>query len=284
MPTKSINMHGKLYKLSDETIRTQAAAKAKAAKLRKQGKVAFLNPVKRKGKLTKYYVYEAPKGKRKVPTKRKAPIKRKALVKKDKLPTKSIDMHGQIYGLKDGIPRTQIQAQALAAKLRKEGKIAFLNPRKRKGQKTVYFVYQGVKAIRKRKVPVKRKAPAKRKSRVGKIVPTRRSGKGKVVASIKVKVPTKRKPGRPRKKLTQAQKTAAYKKAVKKTMEIKKKAPTKLKQDNRYLIGAPWLRSGRKGGWQQETVIASNQVEARKIYMKKHKLKRMPYGHSIEKY
>ena len=212
MPTKSINMHGKLYKLSDQTLRTQAAAKTKAAKLRKQGKVAFLNPVKRKGKPTKYYVYEALKGKRKAPTKRKAPAKRKAPVKrkaptKRKGPTKSINMHGKLYKLSDETLRTQAAARTKAIRLRKQGKVAFLNPVKRKGQITKYYVYEAPKA--------------KRKIRVGKIVPTRRSGKGRVVASIKVKAPIKRKPGRPKKKLTQAQKTTAYQKAVKKTMKTK---------------------------------------------------------------
>ena len=84
MPTKSINMHGKLYKLSDQTLRTQAAAKSKAAKLRKQGKVAFLNPVKRKGQITKYYVYEALKAKRKVPVKRKPGRPKKKLTQAQK--------------------------------------------------------------------------------------------------------------------------------------------------------------------------------------------------------
>jgi len=198
MPTKSINMHGKRYNLSDETIRTQAAARTKATRLRKQGKVAFLNPVKRKGKPTKYYVYEALKGKRKAPTKRKVPTKRKAPVKR-KGPTKSINMHRKLYKLSDETIRTQVAARTKAVRLRKQGKVAFLNPVKRKGQATKYYVYEAPKG--KRKAPTKRKAPIKRK------------------APTKKKAPVKRKPGRPKKKLTQAQKTKLYKEAVKKTME-----------------------------------------------------------------
>ena len=75
MPTNSINMHGKKYTLVDQTARTQTAARTKAAQLRKQGKVAFLNPQKRKGQVNKYFVYVAPKAIRKV--KAKIPVKKK---------------------------------------------------------------------------------------------------------------------------------------------------------------------------------------------------------------
>ena len=61
MPAKTINMHGKIYDLADEKSRTKLQAQEFAAEIRTQGKVAFLNPQKKKGQETKYYVYEAEK-------------------------------------------------------------------------------------------------------------------------------------------------------------------------------------------------------------------------------
>jgi len=157
MPTNSINMHGKKYTLVDQTARTQTAARTKAAQLRKQGKVAFLNPQKKKGKAPKYFVYQAQKAVRKV----KVKIPKKPGVRKVKAkgPTKSINMHGKKYTLVDQTVRTQAAARTKAAQLRKQGKVAFLNPQKRKGQVNKYFVYVAPKAIRKvkAKIPVKKK-------------------------------------------------------------------------------------------------------------------------------
>ena len=61
MPSKTINMHGKLYDLLDEQIRVKKVAQAKAQEIRDNGQVAFLNPQKRKDKETNYWIYVADK-------------------------------------------------------------------------------------------------------------------------------------------------------------------------------------------------------------------------------
>jgi len=73
MPAKTINMHGKIYSLVDEQIRTKLQAQKFAQEIREQGSVAFLNPAKRKGQETTYYVYMADKSLR-VSIKRNLPI------------------------------------------------------------------------------------------------------------------------------------------------------------------------------------------------------------------
>lgn len=166
MPTKSINMHGKKYNLTDETARTKAQAQAKAKALRKQGKVAFLNPQKRKGKTTKYHVYEAPKAVRK--TKPKTKGRPKSTSKKPSgtrgkmtnIPTRTINMHGKLYNLADETARTKTAAQAKAKAIRKQGGVAFLNPRKRKGIADKYFVYEAKKG--KRTITTRKTTPTKR--------------------------------------------------------------------------------------------------------------------------
>lgn len=66
MPSKTINMHGKLYDLLDEKIRVKKVAQTKAQEIRDGGKVAFLNPQKRKDKETNYWIYVAEKSARRV--------------------------------------------------------------------------------------------------------------------------------------------------------------------------------------------------------------------------
>lgn len=61
MPSKTINMHGKLYDLLDEKIRVKEIAQKKAQEIRDAGQVAFLNPQKRKDKETNYWIYVADK-------------------------------------------------------------------------------------------------------------------------------------------------------------------------------------------------------------------------------
>ena len=61
MPSKTINMHGKLYDLLDEQIRVKKVAQAKAQEIRDNGQVAFLNPQKRKDQETNYWIYVADK-------------------------------------------------------------------------------------------------------------------------------------------------------------------------------------------------------------------------------
>lgn len=64
------------------------------------------------------------------------------------MPAKTINMHGKIYDLADEKSRTKVQALKFAAEIREQGKVAFLNPQKKKGQETNYFVYQAEKSIR----------------------------------------------------------------------------------------------------------------------------------------
>ena len=64
------------------------------------------------------------------------------------MPAKTINMHGKIYNLADEKSRNKLQAQKFAAEIREQGKVAFLNPQKKKGQETNYFVYQAEKSIR----------------------------------------------------------------------------------------------------------------------------------------
>jgi len=61
MPAKTINMHGKIYDLVDEKIRTKEQALKFADEIRTQGKVAFLNPQKKKGIAINYFIYQAEK-------------------------------------------------------------------------------------------------------------------------------------------------------------------------------------------------------------------------------
>ena len=74
MPTKSINMHGKIYDLADKKIRTKLQAQKFAGEIREKGKVAFLNPSIKKGKQTTYFVYEAEKSVRTSNRKKSIPI------------------------------------------------------------------------------------------------------------------------------------------------------------------------------------------------------------------
>jgi len=64
MPAKSINMHGKIYDLTDEKLRTKIQAQKFASEIREKGKVAFLNPIIRKGQETMYSIYQAEKSTR----------------------------------------------------------------------------------------------------------------------------------------------------------------------------------------------------------------------------
>ena len=64
------------------------------------------------------------------------------------MPAKTINMHGKIYDLADEKSRSKLQAQKFAAEIREQGKVAFLNPQKKKGQETNYFVYKAEKSIR----------------------------------------------------------------------------------------------------------------------------------------
>jgi len=64
------------------------------------------------------------------------------------MPAKTINMHGKIYDLADEKSRNKLQAQKFAAEIREQGKVAFLNPQKKKGQETKYFIYQAEKSIR----------------------------------------------------------------------------------------------------------------------------------------
>jgi len=64
------------------------------------------------------------------------------------MPAKSINMHGKIYNLYDEIERTKIQAQKFAQEIREQGKVAFLNPLKRKNKETVYMIYVAEKSVR----------------------------------------------------------------------------------------------------------------------------------------
>ena len=64
MTAKTINMHGKIYDLADEKARTKEGALKFAAEIRTHGKVAFLNPQKKKGQETMYFVYQAEKSER----------------------------------------------------------------------------------------------------------------------------------------------------------------------------------------------------------------------------
>ena len=75
MPAKSINMHGKIYDLADEKSRTKDGALKLASEIRQQGKVAFLNPIKRKGQETMYCVYQAEKAVRNMSTRKNVSIK-----------------------------------------------------------------------------------------------------------------------------------------------------------------------------------------------------------------
>jgi len=52
-----------------------------------------------------------------------------------------INMHGKIYDLYDDVDRSQVDAKAELVKIHATGKRAFLNPRKRKDQKTTYYIY-----------------------------------------------------------------------------------------------------------------------------------------------
>jgi len=61
MPSKQINMHGKIYDLLDEKIRIKKIAQTKAQEIRDNGQVAFLNPQKRKDQETNYWIYVAEK-------------------------------------------------------------------------------------------------------------------------------------------------------------------------------------------------------------------------------
>ena len=61
MPSKTINMHGKIYTLLDEKIRVKKVAQIKAQEIRDASQVAFLNPQKRKDKETNYWIYVAEK-------------------------------------------------------------------------------------------------------------------------------------------------------------------------------------------------------------------------------
>lgn len=61
MPAPTINMHGKIYDLVDEKVRTKEQALKFADEIRTQGKVAFLNPQKKKGKAINHFIYQAEK-------------------------------------------------------------------------------------------------------------------------------------------------------------------------------------------------------------------------------
>jgi len=70
MPSKTINMHGKIYDLLDEQIRVKKVAQTKAQEIRDGGQVAFLNPQKRKDKETNYWIYVANKSERRASSKK----------------------------------------------------------------------------------------------------------------------------------------------------------------------------------------------------------------------
>ena len=67
------------------------------------------------------------------------------------MPTKQINMHGKLYDLLDEVERNKEFAQIRAQEIRDDGQVAFLNPRKRKGQETVYYIYIADKTIRKKR-------------------------------------------------------------------------------------------------------------------------------------
>lgn len=69
------------------------------------------------------------------------------------MPAKIIYMHKKKYDLVDGQERNKVDAQQVAIEIRSLGKVAFLNPRKRKDKPTTYFVYEAPKAERKTKKP-----------------------------------------------------------------------------------------------------------------------------------
>lgn len=75
MPSKTINMHGKLYDLLDEKIRVKKVAQTKAQEIRDNGQVAFLNPQKRKDKETNYWIYVADKSVRRTSSRKNVSIK-----------------------------------------------------------------------------------------------------------------------------------------------------------------------------------------------------------------
>lgn len=64
------------------------------------------------------------------------------------MPSKTINMHGKIYDLLDDTPRNKDQALATADSIRVDGRVAFLNPQKRKGQETNYWIYVADKTVR----------------------------------------------------------------------------------------------------------------------------------------
>ena len=75
MPSKTINMHGKLYDLLDEKVRVKKVAQTKAQEIRDGGQVAFLNPQKRKDKETNYWIYVADKSVRRTSSRKNVSIK-----------------------------------------------------------------------------------------------------------------------------------------------------------------------------------------------------------------
>jgi len=75
MPSKQINMHGKLYDLLDDKIRIKKVAQTKAEEIRNGGQVAFLNPQKRKDKETNYWIYVADKSVRRTSSRKNISIK-----------------------------------------------------------------------------------------------------------------------------------------------------------------------------------------------------------------
>ena len=88
MPSKTINMHGKIYDLLDEQIRVKKVAQVKAQEIRDGGQVAFLNPQKRKDKETNYWIYIAEKTTRRSSRKN---ISSKVLLEEYKKGTQSFD-------------------------------------------------------------------------------------------------------------------------------------------------------------------------------------------------
>lgn len=169
IPTRTINMHGSLYTLHDETPRTKPQAQAVRQKLKSQGMAAFLNPRKRKDG-TDWFVYKKQRAKMAKPITQK-------VSKRTGVPTQSINMHGRKYDIHDNKPRTKAQAQALRKKLTGQGKSAFLNPRRRKSG-TEYFVYEK-KAERRIKATPKKSSPRK---------PASKSKKDKVISQLEAEL------------------------------------------------------------------------------------------------
>lgn len=136
-PTRTINMHGSIYTLYDNKPRSKSDAQVVRQKLKAQGKSAFINPRKRKVG-TQWFIYQKPSEHAKARARKPSQPK---VSKRTGVPTSSINMHGKRYNIHDNKPRTKSEAQKVRKTLIRQGKAAFLNPRKRKSG-TEYFIYQ----------------------------------------------------------------------------------------------------------------------------------------------